>query len=70
MRTKNKPAAVVTPHPACGRCQFRVTWTSRAPGSVPVVHCNRFPTAVEVTDDYWCGEYREAPDAEPGNAGN
>jgi hypothetical protein len=53
--------------PACSRCLYRAEWTPRVPNAVTTLRCHRFPQAVEITDDHWCGEYREKAYAVPGN---
>jgi hypothetical protein len=56
--------AEVAPLPvvvACGRCLFRVEHLPRTPNGTTILQCRRFPAAVEIWDDYWCGEYKERP---------
>jgi len=65
------PALAALPaDPACSRCRFRVEWTPKVPNAVLMRRCHRFPQAVEITDDHWCGEYREKAHVGPGDKGN
>ena len=54
---------------ACGHCRFSALWQSRLPGSMTVLRCRRYPAPLEIATDDWCGEYKEKPDVDAGNAG-
>jgi hypothetical protein len=73
---KRRALATVVADAACRRCRFRVEWRPRVPNPMVIVRCQRYPQAVEISDDYWCGEYKERSEPleekvdVPGNPGD